>query len=188
VFGKKDSGPALAIMSFVSEVGGDEHAVTKGHRYPGNHPAVRANPAYFVPAPEDTGAEPAAMHTGLAEVWQRDEERNPAPATPAPPSPLRDADAVVATRTFFSAKAGLAVNAGARFGKQHPVVREHADAFVPVVNGIRSDRAVVAIDRIANFDRATKTTRVIHAGTWVDRDDPLVQLHPTRFGEVGSNG
>ena len=76
------------------------------------------------------------------------------------------------------------VHAGHKLKRDDPLVKRDPDAFVDVCNGIPRERAVVALQQLSSDD-GEGTVRTVHAGQWVDLDDPLVRINPHMVERVG---
>ena len=171
--------------------------VHEGTRLRADHPVVQACPWNFVSVnvPDD--------ELNRLRVERRTEEERGARESSSPPEsevkvlePLpRRPDDVVAVRDVGDIGAvtsqgavpvvgrndALAVPAGTRLPKKHPLVRENPDAFVPVnPDRVPSERARRATEPVSTMDEDGET-RTIHAGQLADRDDFLVVVNPHLF-------
>jgi hypothetical protein len=160
--------------------------VRRGTRLRGDDPIVQAAPEWFLPDGTDDREVQRRIAAHYADTLEVDE---PPPAPPEPP--LRDEDAVVALRdidvkTFNrgSPPQGreLATTAGVRaedkVAKSDAIVRKHRDAFIAVnPDEISRSEAVVAQQTLSSYDPERDELRVIHAGQWMRRDDPLARVH-----------
>ena len=53
---------------------------------------------------------------------------------------------------------------------------------MPVVPaGVNRRDALLVLAPMSLIGDGGKPTRTVHAGTWISRDDPLVELHPHNF-------
>jgi hypothetical protein len=149
-----------------------EQVYVRGTRLRADHPAVKANPDYWVPDGTDD-AELARIRSKLFAG------EPPAPVEPMlrplePPIPAEKA--MLAIRDF--PREG--VTAGDRLRKGHKLAKKHPDAFVAVVpSGLARADALVAKKTISH--ERDGDVRIVHGGQWVHRDDELVALHPFQF-------
>jgi hypothetical protein len=88
--------------------------------------------------------------------------------------PLRDEDAVIATRNFRDD--WFFIQAGNRLPADNWLVRQMPEAFAPVTRAVPRSRALKTLSPFYQGERI-----VLFPGQWVDRDDPRVIDHPTLF-------
>jgi hypothetical protein len=158
----------IAVDSFVtSALEGGPFPVSAFSRFRVDHPVVKAVPDFFAEDGSDY-AEIAAQRTRLMT----------ASAPPAePPAPIareerriRDEDALVN------------IYGGERVAKGSAEAKRRPDWFVPVVpEGLSRSDALLVLAPMTLIGDGGKPTRTVHAGTWISRDDPLVEIHPFNF-------
>jgi hypothetical protein len=159
---------AIAVDSFVtSALEGGPFPVAAYSRFRVSHPVVKAVPDLFI----EDGADYSEIAAQRTRLWM---EASPPPEPPAPVLPaerrLVDEDALVSK---FNAE---------RVRKGSPEVKLHPDWYVPVVpSGLSRRDALLVLAPMTLIGDGGKPTRIVHAGTWLHRDDPLVHLHPHNF-------
>jgi hypothetical protein len=161
----------VAIDSFVSSaLPSGPFAVAAGTRLKADHPIVAAVPSFFVEDGTDD-AKIQSMRTALYMASM------PPPNPPAPVAPverrIRDEDALV---NIFN---------GQRVAKGDAEAKRRPADYAPVIpQGLSRRDALIALTSMRQIGEGGKPERVVHANTWVARDDPLVQLHPHNFAPV----
>ena len=190
----KDDAVVVALSSFSTDNVPGSGVIAQGTRLRASNPIVKAVPHLFVPdgaTAEELHAARRALHAdAYAEL-----EKERITHQPAPPKPVRDEDAVVATRTAGSYSKGkaalsatgesLAVAAGDKVAKTHPAVKADPDAFVPVVPpGLQRKDALEALAYMSNLNADGELEYEVHEGTWVPRDHPAARVNPAMFRAV----
>jgi hypothetical protein len=152
--------------------------VKAGQRLRGDHPAVQYAPWLFLP--DGTPDDAIDAHRREKYLEEQDKWRDSAsltsdyePRIPKPAAAVRDEDAVVAIR-----------GAGDRLPRDHPMVKRDPAAFVDVCNGVPRERAMVALQQLGQDD-GEGNVRTVHAGQWLDLDDPLAAINPHQVRRVG---
>lgn len=160
----------VAVESFASA----EHGVvTRGSRIRGSLPVVAAHRDFFV----EDGSPDREVHDARNSIWAGVQTRTPDVPLKQPSKPLRDEDAVV----VIAATGTMGLLLGQRLHKDDKVVKASPAWFAPVCTpGVPRERALVATSTMRTLD-ADDHEIVAHAGTWVDRDDPFVRLHPEHW-------
>jgi hypothetical protein len=161
----------VALDSFVSSaLPSGPFAVAAGTRLKADHPIVAAVPSFFVEDGTDD-AKIQSMRTALYMASM------PPPNPPAPVAPVErripDEDALV---NIFN---------GERVAKGSPEAKQRPADHVPVVPpGLSRRDALIALTSMRQIGEGGKPERVVHANTWVARDDEFVRLHPHNFAPV----
>ena len=198
---KKKKGPDPDAMYVAWESFGTTGAdltIRAGTKLRGDHEAVQGWPQFFMPA--DTPDDEVDRHRQQKYAEELSKVAASSPQTsghdvqiPERPEPLRAEDTVVAIRRAGVVATGKVadptgqfrtVNPGDKLPRDHPMVKRDPEAFVPVMNDIPRDRAVVARQQLGQDD-GEGNVRTVHAGQWIDRDDPLAQVNPHMVKRVG---
>jgi hypothetical protein len=102
--------------------------------------------------------------------------------------PVADEDAVICVHRVFAGM-HLVAEVGERFALTSWVVHEQPDCFVSVCRNVPRARAFVARESICKPSQKPgaqpwQVDVVVWARQWIDRDDPLVDLHPNLFAPL----
>jgi len=168
-----------AVQSYAwhSEAIGGSVVVQVGTRHAADSDLVKANPQNFI----SLDATQLEHEARLRELYRNDEPRVEPPPLVELVAPLADEDAVVVCGPV------LGVPEGKQMRKDDPIVKEQPDAFVDVVGeGRTRENSVVALSTIRQ-GAGDGSTRVVFAGQWIAKDDPLVDLHPLQFALPAAN-
>lgn len=158
----------VAIDSFVSSaLPSGPFAVAAGTRLKADHPIVERCSDFFV----EDGTDDAKIQSLRTALYMAS---MPPPNPPAPVAPverrIRDEDALV---NIYN---------GERVAKGDAEAKRRPDAYAPVIPpGLARRDALIALTSMRQIGEGGKPERIVHANTWVARDDPLVQLHPHNF-------
>src|SRR2546430_4149091 len=161
----------VALASSVSSaLPSGPFAVAAGTRLKADHPIVAAVPSFFV----EDGTDDATIQSMRTALYMASQ---PPPNPPAPVAPverrIRDEDALV---NIFN---------GQRVAKGDAEAKRRPSDYAPVIpQGLSRRDALIALTSMRQIGEGGKPERVVHANTWISRDDPLVQLHPHNFAPV----
>jgi hypothetical protein len=144
-------------------------SVSYGSRWQASHPVVESNQSFFV---ADGAGEDEIQRLRQA-IYREAEAGIPPPAPqPAPPAPLKDAEAVVSPE-------------GERIPKQSQRAKVRSDHFRPVVPaGLARKDALRSLVYQSQIGDDGKVERDLYPGEWASSDDPFVTLNPHAFAYI----